>query len=63
MRAVADYKKRAEECRKLAKLTAKPEDWQHFLEMAETWEMLAKHREIDLHWEKRRAADSSTVTP
>jgi hypothetical protein len=63
MRAVADYKKRAEECRQLAKLTAKPEDWQHFPEMAETWEMLAKHREIDLEWEKRRAADSSTVTP
>ena len=39
MRAVADHKKRAEECRQLAKLTAKPEDWQHFLEMAETWEM------------------------
>jgi hypothetical protein len=36
MRAMADYKKRAEECRQLAKLTAKPEDWQHFLEMAET---------------------------
>jgi len=35
---------RADECRRLAKLAAKPEDWGHFLEMAETWEMLAKQR-------------------
>ena len=52
MRTVADYKKRAEECRRLAKLSSKPEDWQHFLEMSETWKMLAKHCEGDLEWRK-----------
>jgi len=35
---------RAEECRRLAKLAAKPEDWQHFIEMAATWDILAKQR-------------------
>ena len=30
-----------------AKLSAKPDDWQHFIEMAATWEMLAKHRAGD----------------
>ena len=38
---------RAEECRRLAKLAAKPEDWQHFLEMAATWDMLARQRPSD----------------
>jgi hypothetical protein len=33
--------------RLLAKLVAKPEDGQHFVEMAATWDMLAKHRPID----------------
>jgi hypothetical protein len=44
MRASTDCTSRAEECRRLAKLAAKPEDWQHFLEMATTWDMLAKQR-------------------
>jgi hypothetical protein len=48
MRAATDYASRAEECRKLAKLAAKPEDWRHFLEMAETWDMLAKQRDDDI---------------
>ena len=38
---------RAEECRRLAKLAPKPEDWQHFIEMAATWDMLAKQRPSD----------------
>ena len=38
---------RAEECRRLAKLAAKPEDWQHFLEMAATWDMVARQRPSD----------------
>jgi hypothetical protein len=42
---VINYKQRAEECRKLAKLSPKPEDWGHFLEMAETWEKLAAFQE------------------
>jgi hypothetical protein len=44
MRASTDCTSRAEECRRLPKLAAKPEDWQHFIEMAATWDMLAKHR-------------------
>jgi hypothetical protein len=45
MRSAVDYAKRAEECRRLAKLAPRPEDWGHFLEMAETWEMLLKHQQ------------------
>jgi hypothetical protein len=43
IRTVVDYRKRAEECRELAKKLSggKPEDWTHFLEMAQTWEALA----------------------
>jgi hypothetical protein len=33
MRTAVDYAKRAEECRRLAKLAPRPEDWGHFLEM------------------------------
>jgi hypothetical protein len=47
MRTSTDCTSRAEECRRLAKLTVKPEDWQHFLEMAATWDMLAKQRPSD----------------
>ena len=47
MHTTTDCASRAEECRRLAKLTAKPEDWQHFLEMATTWDMLAKQRPSD----------------
>ena len=47
MRTSTDCTSRAEKSRRLAKLTAKPEDWQHFLEMAATWDMLAKQRPSD----------------
>jgi hypothetical protein len=47
MRISTDCTSRAEECRTLAKLAAKPEDVQHFLEMAATWDMLAKQRPSD----------------
>jgi hypothetical protein len=47
MRTSTDCISGAEECRRLAKLAAKPEDWQHFLEMAATWDMLAKQRPSD----------------
>jgi hypothetical protein len=53
---VVDYRKRAEECRSLAK-QGKPEDCMHFLEMAQTWEALA-----DLHEKAqsvRRAIDEA----
>jgi hypothetical protein len=44
MRTSTDCTSRAEECRRLAKLAVKAEDFGHFLEMAETWELLAKQR-------------------
>jgi len=47
VRASTDCTDRAEECRRLAKLAAKPEDRQHFLEMAATWDILAKQRPSD----------------
>ena len=47
MRTSTDCTSRADECRRLAKLAAKPEDWQHFIEMAATWDMLAKQRPCD----------------
>jgi hypothetical protein len=43
---VADYRKNAENCRDLAKLTARSEHWAAFLEMAETWEKLADLHEL-----------------
>jgi len=47
MRISTDCASRADECRRLAKHAAKPEDWQHFLEMAATWDMLAMQRASD----------------
>jgi len=47
VRTSTDCASRAEECRRLAKLAAKPEDCQHFLEMAATWDMLANQRPSD----------------
>jgi hypothetical protein len=47
MRTSVNCTSRADECRRLAKLAAKPEDWQHFIEMAATWDMLAKQRPSD----------------
>ena len=49
---------RAEECRRLAKLAAKPEDWQHFLEMAATWDMVARQRPSDKLAETWALADA-----
>jgi hypothetical protein len=42
-----DCTSRAQECRRQAQLAAKLEDGKHFLEMAATWDMLAKQRPID----------------
>jgi hypothetical protein len=44
MRNAIDCTNRAEECRRLAELAVKAEDFAHFSEMAETWELLAKQR-------------------
>ncbi len=45
MHTAVDYAQRAEECRRLATQYTKPGDWGHFLEMAETWEMLLRHQQ------------------
>jgi hypothetical protein len=45
MRTAVDYAERAEECRRLAKLYTRPQDWEHFLEMAETWDMLFRQEQ------------------
>ena len=58
MRASTDCTSRADECRRLAKLAAKPEDWQHFIEMAETWDTLAKQRTSDKLAETWALADA-----
>jgi hypothetical protein len=58
MRASTDWASRADECRRLAKLAPKPEDWEHFLEMAATWDMLAKQRSSDKLAETWALADA-----
>ena len=45
MGTAVDYAERAEECRRLAKIAPRAEDWGHFIEMAETWEMLLKQQQ------------------
>ena len=44
MRIVSEYRQRAEEYRKLAKLAASPEDSNLFEDMAQKWDMLADLR-------------------
>jgi hypothetical protein len=58
MRASTDWASRADECRRLAKLAAKPGDWEHFLEMAATWDMLANQRSSDKLAETWALADA-----
>jgi hypothetical protein len=45
MGRAVDYVQRAGECRRFAGQYPNPEDWGHFLEMVETWEMLFKHQQ------------------
>jgi hypothetical protein len=45
MRTAVECLERAQECRRLSKLCSKPEAWAHFLEMAQTWDMLATQRQ------------------
>ncbi len=45
MWTAVDYAERAAECRRLAAQYTKAEHWAHFLEMAETWEMLLGHQQ------------------
>lgn len=51
MRTVAEYRVNADECRKLAKLMAKPDDKGTLEQMAQTWEKLAVEREYQLQSE------------
>jgi hypothetical protein len=47
MRDVAEYRKRAEDCRQQAlKLATQPDHWGAFVEMAQTWEQLADLHEL-----------------
>jgi hypothetical protein len=48
MRIVSEYRQRAEESRKLAKLAASPEDRNLFEDMAQKWDMLADLRIGDI---------------
>jgi hypothetical protein len=48
MRAGDEYKKHAEECRRLAQQMVVPEDKRALEELAETWEMLAKLHNRDI---------------
>jgi hypothetical protein len=57
MRGAVDYAERAEECRRLAKLCKRPEEWGHFLEMVETWEMLLRHQQERSRWKTIALAD------
>jgi hypothetical protein len=48
MRAVAEYKKNAEQCRALAARMTRPEDKKALEEIAEAWEKVAVLRAQDL---------------
>jgi hypothetical protein len=53
MRKVEEYKKHAEECRQLAAAASNDENRRQLLEMAETWESLARDRHEQLQRQKR----------
>ena len=63
MRTATDCTHRAEECRRLAKLAVRPEDFGHLLEMAETWELLAKQRRADEQVAEEHVADEQVALP
>ena len=53
MRKVEEYKKHAQECRQLATASSNEESRIQLLEMAETWEALARDRAEQIAREKR----------
>ena len=57
---VIDYRKRAEECFERAARGGTPEDWAHFLEMAQTWEKLADLHELT---DKQKASGALLTKP
>ena len=56
MRKVEDYKRHADECRKMASSSSDEEGRQGLLQMAETWEALANDRQEQIA-RQRRIAD------
>ena len=48
MRTVAEYRRYADECRRLARHTLAPKDRQALEELADTWDILAKLRDQEL---------------
>src|SRR5262249_34463464 len=51
--AVEEYSKHAEECQKLADLTAKPEDKRVFEDLAQAWKRLADLRKNEVELETK----------
>ena len=55
MRKVDEYRRHAEDCRKLASSVATEEAKQQLLQMADTWDNLAKSREEQIARKQRIA--------
>ena len=55
MRKVDEYRRHAEDCRKLASSVSAEEAKQQLLQMAETWDNLAKNREDQIARQQRIA--------
>ena len=53
MRKVEEYKRHADECRQLASVSSNEESRRQLLEMAETWEGLARDRAEQLARQER----------
>jgi hypothetical protein len=54
MRKVSEYEAHADECRRMAAQMSNPEHKTRLIQMAETWEMLAKARAKQLSRAKAR---------
>ena len=59
MRKIEEYRRHAEECRQLAMASSIDESRRQLLEMAETWDGLARNREEQIARQKRIAAMES----
>jgi hypothetical protein len=56
MRKVEEYRRHAAECRQLATAASNPDSRQQLMDMADTWEGLARDREDQLAREERISA-------
>ena len=61
MRKAAEYRDRADECRKLSKSASNPEHRAMLTRMAEIWESLARDRRANMA-RQRRLADLDSQT-